>query len=371
VGFLIKTLQLWTILIQSNIKEIIRKIGKKRLFLGFCALFFLWGMVFLNQDTNTSKTNVSKLQDSFLTLESAFQPITNNLIFEQGEILSALPSPLFVSSETVGSLFDDETGSKDIIKHVVEKGETISSIAEKYNISTETILLANELNSSTIQPGQELLILPVNGIIHMVEKGETLDKIAKSYSADKEEIVSYNDLSASGDIYIGDVLIIPNGKMPKQSTTTTTTQSYAQVSLPNSYFIVPTIGTITQGAHYSYSSSGKAYYTAIDISNAIGTPVVAAAGGTVQIAKNRWPYGNYITILHPNGVVTLYAHLSFFARGIVAGTTVSQGQVIGYMGNTGHVVVGNGGTGSHLHFETRGSANPLTAVYGRGSKVSY
>ena len=372
-GFLIKILQQWTILIQSNIKKIIEKIGKKRLFLAFFALFCMWGMVFLNQDTSTSKTSVSKLQDNFLTLESAFQPITNNLIFEQGKILSALPSPLFVSSETLGSLFDDETTSKDIIKHVVEKGETLSSIADQYNISTETILLANELDTTKIQPGQELLILPVNGIIHMVEKGETIANIAKTYSANKDEIISYNDLSTSGDVYIGDVLIIPNGKMPKQATPTnnTSAQNYAQITLPNSYFIAPTIGTVTQGAHYSYSSNGKAYYTAIDISNAIGTPVVAAAGGQVQIAKNRWPYGNYITILHSNGVVTVYAHLSFFARGIEAGTTVSQGQVIGYMGNTGNVVRGVGGTGSHLHFETRGSANPLTAVYGRGSKISY
>lgn len=353
-------------------KKIIRKIGKKRLFWAFFVLFCLWGMVFLNQGNNPSKTGVSKLQDNFLTLGSTFQPITNNLIFEQGKILSALPSPLFVSSETLGSLFDEETSSKDIIKHVVEKGETLSSIADQYNISTETILLANELDSTKIQPGQELLILPVNGIIHMVEKGETLARIAKQYSADKDEIISYNDLSASGDVYIGDVLIIPNGKMPKQTTPTTNTssQNYAQITLPNSYFIVPTVGTITQGAHYSYTSNGKAYYTAVDISNAIGTPVVAAAGGQIQIVKNKWPYGNYITIEHPNGVITLYAHLSFFARGIVSGATVSQGQIIGYMGNTGHVVVGAGGTGSHLHFETRGSVNPL-AAYGRGSKISY
>jgi len=360
------------ILIQENIKKIIYRIGKKRLFSVFFVLFCLWGMVFLNQGTNTSKTSISKLQDNFLTLESAFQPITNNLIFEQGKILSALPSPLFVSSETLGSLFDEETQSKDIIKHVVEKGETLSSIAEQYNISTETILLTNELVSTKIQPGQELLILPVNGIIHMVEKGETLDKIAKTYSAVKDEIISYNDLASSGEIYIGDVIIVPNGKMPKQAApTTTTSQTYAQTIIPNSYFIVPTVGTVTQGAHYSYSSNGKAYYTSIDISNAIGTPVVAAAGGQIQIMKNAWPYGNYITILHPNGVITLYAHLSFFARGVTAGTTVSQGQTIGYMGNTGHVIRGVGGTGSHLHFETRGSSNPIANIYGRGSKISY
>ena len=266
--------------------------------------------------------------------------------------------------------------SKDqnqIIKHIVEKGETISSIANKYNISVETILLANELDSTTIHEGQGLLILPVDGIIHMVEDGETVAQIAKSYSADKQEIITYNGLDDSGDVYVGDVLIIPDGKMPKQSTpasSTTSGQSYAQVTLPNSYFIVPTVGTITQGGHYSDTENGRAYYNAVDIANVIGTPIVAAAGGTVQIAKNRWPYGNYITILHPNGVITLYAHMSFFARGIAPGTTVSQGQVIGFMGNTGNVLSGPGGNGSHLHFETRGTTNPMTR-FARGTKVSY
>lgn len=340
--------------------------------MAFFALFCVWGMISLNQGEDSGKQAVSKLQNNFLSIDSAFQPITNNLILQQGNVLSALPSPLFVSSQTLGSVFDDETTNKDIIKHVVEKGETLSTIADQYNISVETILLANELDSTKIQVGQELLILPVNGIIHMVEKGETADSIAKKYGAKKDEIISYNDLSSDGTVYIGDVLIVPNGKMPKQAVpTTTTSTSYAQVTLPNSYFIVPTVGTVTQGAHYSYTNNGQAYYTAIDISNTIGTPVVAAAGGEVQIAKNRWPYGNYITILHPNGVVTLYAHLSFFARGITAGTQVSQGQIIGYMGNTGHTVRGVGGTGSHLHFETRGASNPLTALFGRGSKISY
>jgi len=340
--------------------------------LAFFVVFCIWGMIPAIHGESSAEQGISSLQNSFLSIDSAFQPITNNLILQQGNILAALPSPLFVSSQTLGSLFDEETDSKDIIKHVVAKGETLSTIADEYNISVETILLANELDSTKIQVGQELLILPVNGIIHMVEKGESINSIAKKYNAKRDEVISYNDLSSEGTVYIGDVLIVPNGKMPKQVVPSTGTgSSYAQVTLPNSYFIVPTIGTVTQGAHYSYTSNGKAYYTAIDISNAIGTPVVAAAGGTVQIAKNRWPYGNYITILHPNGVVSLYAHLSFFGKGIDAGTQVSQGQIIGYMGNTGRTVRGTGGTGSHLHFETRGASNPLTALFGRGSKISY
>lgn len=319
-----------------------------------------------------SKTAIASLQKNFINVDATLQPITSSLIIEQGKTVSAITSPLFITSQTLASLFDTEISNsqKDIIKHTVAKGENLSSIANKYNITVATILLANELDSSTIHEGQELLILPVDGIIHMVEKGETLAGIAKEYSANKEEIIDYNGLPEEGDIYVGDVLIVPNGKAPMQAPVTAPSQQYAQITLPNSYFIVPTIGTLTQRAHYSETSSGAVYYNAVDIANSIGTPVVAAAGGTVQIVKNRWPYGNYITILHPNGVVTLYAHLSFFARNIVAGATVSQGQIIGFMGNTGRVATLKGGTGAHLHFETRGASNPLTK-FAIGSKISY
>lgn len=64
---------------------------------------------------SSAEQGISSLQNSFLSIDSAFQPITNNLILQQGNILSALPSPLFVSSQTLGSIFDEETDSKDII----------------------------------------------------------------------------------------------------------------------------------------------------------------------------------------------------------------------------------------------------------------
>ena len=270
----------------------------------------------------------------------------------------------------MGSLSNESTKSEDnyIIKHIVEKGETLSSISEKYNISIATILLSNELNDSKIYPDQELLILPIDGILHMVDSGETVDAIARKYSADKSEIISYNSLAIDGSIYIGDIIIVPNGKMPKQ-TTPSIVIAQNDTNVSNSYFITPTTGIITQRSHYAYSSNGKAYYTAVDIANTVGTPILAAAAGTVQIVKNVWPYGNYITILHSNGVVTLYAHLNAFAKGITPGATVSQGQIIGYMGNTGKTI-SLGGNGSHLHFETRGSANPLRS-YSLGSAVSY
>lgn len=347
-----------------------------RRFFSFIFLFLcIWA--FAVTIRGSKEVAAASTESDFINIDSNLQTASQSMIIQQGTTLSATASPLFISSQTLGSLSDTET-SKDennIIKHTVQKGETLSSIASKYNISVETILLANELNSDVIHEGQELLILPVDGILHMVESGETLAQIAKEYGVSSQTIIDYNGLSSDGTVYIGDILIIPNGKMPTQPTTAPTQQnntqsSYPQVTLPNSYFMLPTVGIISQGAHYSDTENGKTYYNAVDIANAIGTPVVAAAGGTVQIVKNKWPYGNYITILHPNGVVTLYAHLSAFGRGITPGVSVSQGQVIGFMGNTGNVISESGGTGSHLHFETRGATNPLIK-FSVGTRVSY
>lgn len=359
-----------TILTKEKIDKLLDKLRGKKLLGSLFVVLCFW-TIFSTSKTEEDAVPLSKteLQSNFISAQDIFQPIASDLIIQQGNVLSAISSPLFITPQTVASLSTNEFNeTKDIIKHTVVEGETLSSISDKYNISVTTILLANELNSSKIYPGQELLILPIDGILHMVDKGETIGTIAKNYFAKEEEIISYNDLSPDGDIYVGDIIVIPNGKMPKQVAPSTGTV-HNNTPVSNSYFITPTKGIITQRSHYAYTSGGVAYYTAIDIANSIGTPIVAAAGGTVQIVKNIWPYGNYITISHPNGVVTLYAHLSAFAKGIFPGATVYQGQTIGYMGNTGKCI-SMGGNGSHLHFETRGTANPLK-VYALGTSVSY
>ncbi len=92
----------------------------------------------------------------------------------------------------------------------------------------------------------------------------------------------------------------------------------------------------------------------VDIAAPLGTPVVASAGGTVIIARSSgWNggYGLYVVISHSNGTQTLYAHLS--SVNVSVGDSVSKGQVIGKVGNTGK------STGPHLHFEVRGARNPF------------
>lgn len=256
----------------------------------------------------------------------------------------------------------------EIITHVVADGETISSIAERYGLKPTTILWENDLTeTSKIKPGQELRILPVDGVRHKVARGETVYSIGKKYGLDGSQvqmIVDYpfneflND--ETFELVVGQYLMVPEGvkvvaALPAASTTYTGITTYGSftpdagtVSALGS-FIWPASGRITQG--YSF------YHKAIDIANHAGGPILAADAGTVTIAGwvDSSGYGNRVVLDHGNGYVTLYAHMSVVQ--VVIGQRVKRGDVLGQMGSTGR------STGTHLHFEIRqGGAllNPLS-----------
>ncbi len=323
-------------------------------------LIILFGAVFSGinapQDFTASLASVQFSQQN----ESFFVDSNTSLVLESPELClieknSLMPaSPLVtVNPQVLGSFLGESADiseqRREISEYIIEEDDTLSSVAEKFNISLDTVLWANDLTkTSKIKIGQKLIILPVSGVLHLVKSGDTLSEITEDYKANTEEIIYFNELSETGEIFIGDVLIIPNGKMPAKKT------YYPNIPLTDSYFILPTQGIISQGLHY---------YNAIDVANKCGTPILAAAGGTIQkVGYNTWPAGNYVRILHPNGVVTLYGHLSKIS--VKNGEIVAQGEVIGYMGNTGL------STGCHLHFDVRGAKNPLSK-YSLGSAISW
>ena len=112
-------------------------------------------------------------------------------------------------------------------------------------------------------------------------------------------------------------------------------------------FIWPVNGTFTSPFGYRWGR----LHAGIDIAVPEGTPLRAADGGTVAIAGWTGGYGNYTCVNHGGGVSTCYGHQSRIA--VSVGQSVSQGQVIGYSGNTGN------STGPHLHFEVRIGGNPV------------
>jgi len=107
-------------------------------------------------------------------------------------------------------------------------------------------------------------------------------------------------------------------------------------------------------------------HTGIDWANKIGTPILAAGNGTIIKAEWDSGYGRRIEIQHANGYVTAYSHQSAFAKGIAPGVKVRQGQVIGFLGNTGL------STGPHLHYEVLVNGNfvnPMKIKVPRGREL--
>lgn len=240
----------------------------------------------------------------------------------------------------------------EIITHIVQEGETLSSIAERYGLQTSTILWENNLTeSSKIKPGQELDILPVDGVRHKVSRGETIYSIGKKYGLDDTQVQSIVDYpfneflnDETFELATGQYLIIPGGV--KRVTGVTVKSTYTAKLTPDAgavtasgSFVWPAAGRITQGYYF--------YHKAIDIANKAGGPILAADSGTVVTAG--WPdssgYGYRVLIDHGNGYQTLYAHLSLVQ--VAVGQRVNRGDVIGQMGSTGR------STGTHLHFEIR------------------
>lgn len=110
---------------------------------------------------------------------------------------------------------------KEIITYQIKPGDTPSSIADYFGISTNTLLWANNLtlaDATRIKIGDKLTILPVNGVHHAVKKGDTLASIAKKYSADKARIVAFNGLNEEEALEIDRILVVPDGKKPAPPT---------------------------------------------------------------------------------------------------------------------------------------------------------
>jgi murein DD-endopeptidase MepM/ murein hydrolase activator NlpD len=121
-------------------------------------------------------------------------------------------------------------------------------------------------------------------------------------------------------------------------------------TVSSSGFIWPVSGTLTSGYGWRWGRM----HEGVDLAAGSGTPIYASAPGVVIACGYTGGYGNLVVIDHGGGVATAYGHQSSIAVG--CGQSVGQGQVIGYVGNTGN------STGPHLHFEVRingGAVDPL------------
>jgi len=168
----------------------------------------------------------------------------------------------------------DDESRKTIITYKIQPGDTPSSIADYFNISTNTLLWANNLtiaDATRIKIGDKMVILPISGVRHIIKKNETVSSVAKKYSADAAKILSFNGMKDGDDLEIDSVLIIPDGKMPvppapKRPKVTLALQSYGKDNqdLANLDEINTTAGDIHPPAHGRRFPWGQCtYYVAL------------------------------------------------------------------------------------------------------------
>lgn len=240
-----------------------------------------------------------------------------------------------------------------IRRYTVQAGDKLSTIAQKFEVSVDTIKWSNGLTSDFIRPGQVLEIPPIDGVIHTVERGDTLSSLVKKYhlgekGMNEQTIVDWNIfLEEPYTLEVGMKLIIPGGEIeppkppsPIVAATPTYGKAPSGIIAPNQpgLFIRPVppgYGMLSQTFHAGHS--------AIDICDRRAPDIIAAASGKV-IFSGWWKGGggNSVWIDHGNGYITYYAHMAVLY--VKVGDQVVQGQPIGKMGSTGRA------TGIHLHF---------------------
>jgi LysM repeat protein len=220
-----------------------------------------------------------------------------------------------------------------------------TTIPDRPRLEPTTVMWANpavEDAPDLLRIGQEIVILPIDGVYHKVDEEDTLASIAEKYKVEADAIVSckYNSLETTdGGIKVGDYIVVPGGEKPYEPKVVTAyTGSVPEGARGTGRFQWPVLGRITQDYWYGHR--------AIDIGAPPGSAVLATDGGFISFAG--WTdvgYGYLIVVDHANGFATYYAHLSNIY--VTEGQAVDRGQVVGAVGNTGN------STGPHLHFEVR------------------
>lgn len=206
-------------------------------------------------------------------------------------------------------------------------------------------------------PSEDARLTEPPGTTHLVQPGETLWAIAQKYGSSVEEISEVNGIDNPDELTAGQNLFIPapDPMAPPSAAPPVAPANPEQLSAPPAGPVgkAPFIWPLDQGVLFQeFGPRHGATHDGIDLGAPEGTPIRAAADGEVLFAgADRGAYGNIIIIRHPDDRVTVYAHNK--VNLVKEGDKVKQGQVIGRVGRTGFV------ESPHLHFELRQRRKPV------------
>ncbi len=231
-----------------------------------------------------------------------------------------------------------------VLNYVIQKGDSIHSITQKFGIDEMTIINYNNIaDPLKIVRGATIKIPNQDGIFVKVDKKNSLKVIAEKYKIEKETLCIINNIDeerVNGTVFVPGIHF----------------DSVTKALILGEYFRAPVYGRFTSffGFRKDPWTKKRSFHQGLDIANYHGTKIRAAGSGRVIFAGDSWPLGVCVKIQHINGYVTYYGHLSKIL--VSPGSYVTTGQVIGLMGDTGRA------KGSHLHFEIRRNGvaiNPL------------
>ena len=213
-----------------------------------------------------------------------------------------------------------------VVSYTVKPGDTLSEISQRYKLNLDTLISYNNIRDArSLKEGLVMQIPNRNGLKHTVRRGEYLGGIAQKYDVALNSLLDYNNLDSSV-IQPGQDLFIPNARL----------SSFERNRVLGHLFVYPTGGRITSrfGTRNDPFTGVRRFHNGVDIANQAGTVIKAAMEGRVAMTGYNSNYGKYIILTHPEGFQSLYGHLASFS--VQKGQKVNQGQAIGKMGNTGY-----------------------------------
>lgn len=255
---------------------------------------------------------------------STDMPISNNVANLSQSL--QVESTLAQTADTTNTISKPQivqptANGRVIQQYATVQGDTVQVVAQKYNVTADTIRWANNLTSDALAPGTVLSILPVSGVLYTVKNGDTLDSISAKYGTSRAVIVSYNDLDLSGDPTVGTQLILPGGTLPNDE---------------RPGYVAPTNTAITTTPAATGSGSYSGGYASSYYGNTSAGNRYAWGNCTWYAYERRMQLGRPVGSFWGNASTWAYAAQ---AAGYLVDGTPSAGAVMQNGGGYGHVAI--------------------------------